>query len=223
MAADTCRDCGRSARWRGFWYDGAKALSADACDLHLTDVMPRDRTVHLVGLPSAVDQLSDQLAPLLEESDEMGDKLGKMLRAAPCSVCKGDDPECPKNCESPKLRIVGLTYVAVGVSGGGVVLGTDNDVLTEECGECGPLVLDVGLDEPPDTGIWRAIVRFWSNRDYLGEYDSGYTVEGEWETVESYPEPPCVSASETDPCEGLPRERDDEGAWACDKHAGWVA
>ena len=161
--------------------------------------------------------------------------IGSLIRQAPCFACddtktmnmaEEGEPEdmapCPQCC-APKMTSVGLTYVAMGCHGGGVILETDCDILAEEASDCGSTIDMVGLDEPPDVGIWKAVVSYWGSKDYWGEYDSGYNA-GEWVQVESYPEPDCALLSGGDRCGGMlaPRD-DDEKTWACDEHAGRVS
>ena len=156
--------------------------------------------------------------------------IPKTLTLMECWCCKGtggfnmaDDGEdedmqpCPE-CHPPKITSEGLTYVAMGLCGG-VLLETDCGILSHEANECGPTIDAIGLDEPPDIGIWKAVVEYWGHVDY----DSGYTVVDGWEVVESYPEPPCAKLGK-DTCRGMLAPRnDDETVWACDKHAGQVS
>lgn len=167
---------------------------------------------------------------------------GITLTAAPCSLCndakvwadEDDDGNplpvseenpgspCPECCPE-KLTSEGLTYVAMGCHGGGVILETQCGILEQEASDCGSTIDSVGLDEPPDVGIWKAVVSYWGSKDYWGEYDSGYNVEGGWVEVESYPEPDCAKLGDGR-CHGMLSPRnEDESVWACDEHAGEVS
>lgn len=137
-------------------------------------------------------------------------------------------PAEPEDSYKPTSR--GVAYVAVGVGArGAILLETDNDALAESVNDCGPLIDDAGLEEPPDEGIWKAMTKINVYRSWEGEVDVTFDVVGEWEMVESYPEPNCALSpfvneeADAGACEGMVRERDEEGTWACDGHAGRVA
>ncbi|KKM86858.1 hypothetical protein LCGC14_1274840 [marine sediment metagenome] len=133
--------------------------------------------------------------------------------------------DCPV-CRPPKHTSEGLTYVAVGAGGSGaVVLGSECTILLQMINEEGPDPESVGLDSPPDEGIWKTVVRFFSSKSYHGDYDSGFNI-GDWEEVEVYPEPYCDLHQENNGpggCKGMLRTRGVGDEWACDEHAGQVA
>ncbi len=135
----------------------------------------------------------------------------------------GDPPEvynCPA-CNPEKLTGKGLTYVAVG-NGKACVLDSECGYLLLQLSEVGGCPEDVGLDFNEDEGIWKGVVKVWTHRSWEGEHDEGFSVVGEWEEVESYPEPPCDLVAEGD-CTGMLKARGAEDAWACDAHAGQIA
>lgn len=51
--------CDRAATWTAYWYDDKNVGDdTDACDEHLTTLIPHDREVNVTGLEvSAIDQL----------------------------------------------------------------------------------------------------------------------------------------------------------------------
>ncbi len=49
-------DCRQDAKWMGFWYERGAAINGIACDAHLIDLMPRDRTINLIGLMHVTDR-----------------------------------------------------------------------------------------------------------------------------------------------------------------------
>jgi len=126
-------------------------------------------------------------------------------------------------CAEQSYVTCGLTYVAVSSGGQGVVvLDSDCTALLHDLNEVGGDPDDVGLDAPPDEGIWKGVVKLHSSRSWEGEVDVEFNVVGDWEEVESYPEPECVKRTQGG-CDGMRRERDEAGTWACDAHAGEVA
>lgn len=137
--------------------------------------------------------------------------------------------DCP-TCNPPKHTTQGMTYAAVGSGAAGcVVLESECTLLLADLNEIGPRPDDVGLDEPPDEGIWKAVVKKWGSKSYEGEYDEGYNLLGEgWVEVDTYPEPYCVMHSERGGpggCKGMVKARgeDEEATWACEAHAGEVS
>lgn len=86
----------------------------------------------------------------------------------------------------------GFALVAVGMSGTGVLL----DFVGPEPGNAfgamnyrteaasSDKLEDLGVDDPPDTGLWIGRLKAWTARSYEGEHDMGFNLVGEWQAVD---------------------------------------
>ena len=150
-----------------------------------------------------------------------------LVLCVPCAweAAPGGTP-CPE-CHSPPMTGRGIVYVFQGMAGTSVVVDTDCGILAHEVGEVSDRCDEVGLDEPPDVGLWKALVEFWSSRSYYGDYDSGYNTIGDYVEADDVDEPRCAAAPDRthSQCSGAPTQRGEgeDAPWACDKHAGQVS